>query len=391
MTTTSPNSATPNDAVTQAKLGNPQAIALLLQQALKAHGQSAKVIRDNASLRILVEGQVAPDEATIVGLIEKGLRQLGLAEVTPNIQIYGQLVGQSLPVWTRSVDLSQNGALPNLFSFDTVTVDLPPKQPAPSETPTSENTSSAPTSPRSPQRPIMQPVHTRPPNYLGPSIAMIFLTCFPLSLVPLIFATQVNGKFDQGDYYEAETASNRAKIWCWVNVAVAAPAYLLIGSLVLAGASSFGKAVNEVKAAERLNLVSRAQQAYALEHSKFSPVTNLSVLGVRIPPRLAELDQAYRFESKLIDPMTVQMNAIPKRAKMKSITMALFITRDASGQSELKEILCKTDRPSMQPVKMPILEEGILTCAPGSKMMDMPAAANESPGRSSSEEGFDGG
>jgi hypothetical protein len=106
---------------------------------------------------------------------------------------------------------------------------------------------------------------------------------------------------------------------------------------------------------------------------------------VRIPPRLAELDQDYRFESKLIDPMTVQMNAIPKRAKMKSITMALFITRDASGQSELKEILCKTDKPSMQPVKTPILEEGILTCAPGSQMMQLPSAAEGSNGRGDDE------
>ncbi|MFM2429343.1 MAG: hypothetical protein RLZZ511_556 [Cyanobacteriota bacterium] len=375
MTTTSQNSATPNDALTQAKLGNPSAIEALLRQALKPHGQTAKVIRDDASLRILVEGQVAPEEAIIAPLIENGLRQLGLAEITPNIQIYGQLLGQSLPVWTKAIDLNA-GTMPHLFSFDTVTVDLPEKKPVASPTPAT---------PRSTMRPIVEPVRERPPNYLAPSIAVIFLTCFPLSLVPLIFATQVNGKFDKGDYYEAETASNRAKIWCWVNVAVAAPAYLLIGSLVLVGAASFGKAVNEVKVAERLNLVSRAQQAYALEHSQFSPVTNLAVLGVRIPPRLAELDQDYRFESKLIDPMTVQMNAIPKRAKMKSITMALFITRDASGQSELKEILCKTDKPSMQPVKTPILEEGILTCAPGSQMMQLPSAAEGSNGRGDDE------
>lgn len=51
----------------------------------------------------------------------------------------------------------------------------------------------------------------RPKNYLVESILVTILCCLPLGIVGIIFATQVNTKFDAGDYSGAEKASKQAK------------------------------------------------------------------------------------------------------------------------------------------------------------------------------------
>lgn len=51
----------------------------------------------------------------------------------------------------------------------------------------------------------------RPKNYLVESILVTILCCLPLGIVGIIFATQVNTKFDAGDYAGAEKASKQAK------------------------------------------------------------------------------------------------------------------------------------------------------------------------------------
>jgi len=51
----------------------------------------------------------------------------------------------------------------------------------------------------------------RPKNYLVESILVTILCCLPLGIVGIIFATQVNTKFDAGDYTGAEKASKQAK------------------------------------------------------------------------------------------------------------------------------------------------------------------------------------
>ena len=51
----------------------------------------------------------------------------------------------------------------------------------------------------------------RPKNYLVESILVTILCCLPLGIVGIIFATQVNSKFDAGDYAGAEKASKQAK------------------------------------------------------------------------------------------------------------------------------------------------------------------------------------
>jgi hypothetical protein len=52
---------------------------------------------------------------------------------------------------------------------------------------------------------------TRPKNYLVESILVTLFCCMPLGIVGIVFASQVNSKYDVGDYEGAEKASADAK------------------------------------------------------------------------------------------------------------------------------------------------------------------------------------
>jgi type II secretory pathway pseudopilin PulG len=358
------------NAIEAAKQGNPKAIAILLNQALKSHGHTAKVIRNEAALRILVEGSNVPDQATIGSLIETGLRNLNLAEITPQVQLYGQQSGQSLPAWDQSINLGADDGGANIFSFDTVTVEIPkPLAPkvAPPQNPTAQNPTAKAATIRS------MPTAEMPKNYMVPAIFVLLLTVFPLSIVPLVYATQVAGKYDRGDYEGAETSSSRAKLWCMINAGVAAPLYLLVGGLMIFGVHAFSGAVaragQEREVADRLNTIMRAEQAYYFENERFAP--NLSDLGV-LPrsPKAAggdpKLKEAYTYQITVLDAKSMQVTAIPKRANFHSFTTGVFF-QGAGESATLVGTTCRSEKPSMMAVKVPLLKGTTPTCAPGSK------------------------
>lgn len=54
------------------------------------------------------------------------------------------------------------------------------------------------------------------PNYLWQSIVVTILCCWPFGIPAIIFAAKVNGLVAQGNIAEAQEASAKAKMWCWV-------------------------------------------------------------------------------------------------------------------------------------------------------------------------------
>ena len=58
-----------------------------------------------------------------------------------------------------------------------------------------------------------QPV--RPNNQLALAIITTILCCLPAGIVSIVYATQVNSKYNIGDYEGAERASKNAKTW-WI-------------------------------------------------------------------------------------------------------------------------------------------------------------------------------
>lgn len=55
------------------------------------------------------------------------------------------------------------------------------------------------------------------PNYLIPAILSLFC-CWPLSIVAIIFAAQVNGKVASGDIQGAMDASKKAKLFSFIAI-----------------------------------------------------------------------------------------------------------------------------------------------------------------------------
>jgi hypothetical protein len=54
------------------------------------------------------------------------------------------------------------------------------------------------------------------PNYLVWAILVTLCCCLPLGIVSIVYASQVNGKLQAGDYQGALAASKNAKMWCWI-------------------------------------------------------------------------------------------------------------------------------------------------------------------------------
>jgi hypothetical protein len=55
------------------------------------------------------------------------------------------------------------------------------------------------------------------PNYLVQSILCLICCCWPAAIVAIVYAAQVNGKLNAGDVRGAQSASDTAKMWCWIS------------------------------------------------------------------------------------------------------------------------------------------------------------------------------
>ncbi len=53
-------------------------------------------------------------------------------------------------------------------------------------------------------------------NYLWQSIVVTVLCCLPLGIPAIVFAAKVNGLVAAGKIEEAQDASQKAKMWCWI-------------------------------------------------------------------------------------------------------------------------------------------------------------------------------
>jgi hypothetical protein len=75
-----------------------------------------------------------------------------------------------------------------------------------------------------------------PPNYLAWSIVTTILCCLPFGIVSIVYAAQVNSKWQSGDYEGSKLASKNAKTWAWVSFAAGIAFGLIWSLLVMLGA-----------------------------------------------------------------------------------------------------------------------------------------------------------
>ncbi|MGE5660127.1 MAG: hypothetical protein ACM37W_26355 [Actinomycetota bacterium] len=86
-----------------AKLGNPQAIAALLNHHLQRKGITVKATLKEEGLRIKVESEQVPPQQ-LVSYIHQGIATLNPQSIK-TIKIYGFQAGQNLPAWKQELSL----------------------------------------------------------------------------------------------------------------------------------------------------------------------------------------------------------------------------------------------------------------------------------------------
>ena len=82
----------------------------------------------------------------------------------------------------------------------------------------------------------------RPNSYLALAIISTILCCMPAGIVSIVYATQVNSAYEDGNYDKARRASNNAKTWGIVSIAAAGVFWVLY--ILIFGLAFFGAAVN---------------------------------------------------------------------------------------------------------------------------------------------------
>ena len=75
-----------------------------------------------------------------------------------------------------------------------------------------------------------------PPNHLVWAILSTLFCCLPLGIVSIVFAAQVNSKWNGGDANGAHEASRKAKTWALWSTIVGAVVLVIYVFLVVAGA-----------------------------------------------------------------------------------------------------------------------------------------------------------
>lgn len=95
---------TDSNLIEQAKLGDPQAIAALMNQSLEPRGMRASVDRQGDCLEVLLEAERIPNRQSLTTFVQKGINNLGMQSIR-SIRILGQQFGASYPAWMQELQL----------------------------------------------------------------------------------------------------------------------------------------------------------------------------------------------------------------------------------------------------------------------------------------------
>jgi predicted secreted protein len=92
--------------------------------------------------------------------------------------------------------------------------------------------------PPPPGYPPQQPAGQAPDNYLVWSILATLFCCLPFGIVAIVKSTQVSGLWAQGQYAEAQKASDDAKKWVKWSVIAGVVVAVIYGIIAAVGAFS---------------------------------------------------------------------------------------------------------------------------------------------------------
>jgi hypothetical protein len=351
-----------SDLIKLAQEGNKEAISTLLNQKFQTRNVTVFVDFYDADLQIKLESPELPSQAYLVSELQLIFSNLAIKSVK-NIKVCGWTTGKDSPDWSKNIVInindqaelddhllhysfpsqsnasnsSQSAKLTNAFKYSS----------------SQEESKSKPTCPR---------------TYLIPSILITFFAFMPLGIVAIIFAFQVKGKYESGDYDGAESASNTAKLMCIIGAVIAVPGYLISLWLIvsmISTVSSVDNSFNKARQAEAkyyLGLGLGGQKTFYSKNQKFS--SKLSDLNSDIPSETLN----YRYEIKAGDTKAI-IKATALKDEINSFTGAIFVISTKSGGKDKKITIteiCESNKPSKLAPDSPQLVNSKIVCANGS-------------------------
>ena len=96
--------APPSHLIAQARQGDTAAIAQLLNRALKHREITTRISRTQNRLMIFVDGDKTPEQASLLGVIRRGIQDLELDSIE-RIKVYGRKTGDTTAGWQDEIVL----------------------------------------------------------------------------------------------------------------------------------------------------------------------------------------------------------------------------------------------------------------------------------------------
>jgi len=144
---------------------------------------------------------------------------------------------EGMPTWQPASQVLGAPVAPAGGGLDAPATPFP--YPAPPPVPTPVTGIATPIYATTPNRP------PKPNNHLVWAILTTLLCCLPLGIVAIIFAAQVDGKYNSGDYEGAKDSSAKAKnfsiIAAVIGIVVAVLYFMFIGLAVASGQAGHGR------------------------------------------------------------------------------------------------------------------------------------------------------
>ena len=85
-----------------------------------------------------------------------------------------------------------------------------------------------------------QPTGPKPKNYLVESIILL-ICCGGIFAIPaIVYAAQVDGKYNRGDYHGAVESANNAKKWCIIAFCIGLVCNVIVAGIQIAAISADG-------------------------------------------------------------------------------------------------------------------------------------------------------
>jgi hypothetical protein len=90
--------------IEQAKQGDPNAIAALMNKSLQPKGMTALVDRHDDRLEVTLEAERVPNRQALTAFVEKGISNLGI-QIIKSVTVKGQQIGAQTPAWSHELQL----------------------------------------------------------------------------------------------------------------------------------------------------------------------------------------------------------------------------------------------------------------------------------------------